>query len=236
MIITSTNRQPVRIIRSVTNRSDAELDVYKTVHEHFPRIEATLRPYLGTTIIEASETSYPHRSEKKSNFLTGKILPIPATGTRNIELTVNGVAFMGTHLGYRALVLLLDDPENILASERIEYLRRMGRPAAKRRTPHVSLMNVDAFFATSELLTWAEQHTPQTIGLRPISSMPEAALEEELARAPRNFTKTKSRPHWEGPPVIESSRTLGPNLIPDSLIKSLQARQRAETSDQTNAS
>jgi|GEM_PF-5365964 len=236
MIVTSTNRQPVRVVRRITKRSAAELEVYTTVHERFPRAEATLRPYFGATIIEASETHPLGGSTKEPNLLTGKLLPLPGIGRRNIELAVDGAAYMGTHLGYRALVLLLNDSEDTLSYERKEYLKRMGRLSAKPRIAHISLMNVDAFFATSELLSWAEELMPQTIGLRPISTLPEAALEEELARAPKEFSTPKSRPQWEGPLVVEPARRLGPNLIPDSLIKSLRTRQHAETPDQTNAS
>lgn len=234
MIITSTNRQPVRVVRSVTEQSAAELDTYRTVGEDFPRATISLRPSFGATIVEASETYAQKGPGRKPNSLTGQLLPIPETGTDGVELKVQGVDFMGTHLGYRALVLILDDPGHILASERAEYLRRMNKHSSKPAIPHVSLMRVDAFFMTSALRAWAEARMPHAIGLQPINSVPHAALEEELARAPKVLDRPKHDPHLERR-VAGTVRTLGPDLIPDALIQSLRTRQHVDAHNQNSA-
>lgn len=191
----------VRMYRPVAEESLQSLEAFKAAPTTFPKHQIRLRKKnsLSATVIESKESRARNgiRGNPDSAGSVGLrqvIYPIPKTAAESLTVNVLGVNYFGPAMGRRALSLVLEDEDRVLENERREYITRMGKQFARLAVPHVTVLNLDRFFATSDVLAWAESVAPKTITLDPMKTHP---FIEEPHRKPQRKKMMRPEAHSE---------------------------------------
>jgi hypothetical protein len=216
--------KPVRLFRPVTAHTSRELAVFRTVRQGLPDERIFPRAILGADIIEKNESQPVTNLPEPETFrpLSEVVYPLPNSSQNSLTLKVIGAAFLDKGgAGTRALALLLDDPEGVIETERLQYLARMRRPEPDEPfLPSVSLFDVATSSAKEDIREWVERRAPSSVSLGRISTYP------HVPKPPRNIPipPRKSDPSDVLPPidrsdVITEPRRLGSPLPPDLFAK-----------------
>lgn len=184
--------QPIRAFRPVSFESLSDLEVFNSAPDTFPRHAMRGRAVLGASIVSVDESRQFNRikyNPQPTKSLRSVFHPYPESATQSVTLEVKDVAFFGHHLWRRSLALILDDPSDILLSEREEYFHRMQKTIARQNTPHVSVLDFEPTHSTKEVLEWAQSNAPQSITLDPVTTYPELA-----SSTPKKINEPKRKP------------------------------------------
>jgi hypothetical protein len=213
----------VRITRPVIGEAAEKLDIVSELKKSFPQRGIYDRTHKAQTLVTKGEfkTLRPTSTGLRYVRSLDRILyPLPKSGEQEHTFDVSNVKYYSSSIGHRSLALTLDDPEGILQHERDVYLRRMN----KRETPlapHVTIVDIDASHATSDILKWVEGNAPASLTLGPIAFDPNI---DPIIRPTSTSIKSRSKA-FPLPPM----RTIDQIRIPDVLFNSYRVQTASES-------
>ena len=104
--------------------------------------------------------------------LIPKILdPMPESALEQLDLNVIDIDFYSRRLGKTCLVLVLDDPDKILFTERQIFTNRLSKDIRCRHwEPHLTIAKINEANPVSEIKDWVESRCPASISVDPVSA------------------------------------------------------------------
>lgn len=206
--MTATTKSVFAIRRQPTKKSVGTL----TEIDHSDRVELEPRPVptLGLSLVAMTEVyNNMRRNHTLANDLAENhwriFSPVFKTSLESYEFPVEGVEYMGRSMAQRAIVLMLGDPDGILAEERRHYIARTGPNnylGDNDFSPHITIAYVDLKLASQALLA-SFTDIPPSINLRPVTSTYPEFLPDKMqfalglkngAGPKRTTRKLRSRP------------------------------------------
>lgn len=176
--------------RNVAKLGRPELDLEAKYREKFPRYEAKFKPLgkLAVTLLEEGEINSRRANDFMLNDLSlvqlanGVFWPKPKSTKSPLRFDVLRVDYFGNSDYYKDLVIMLDDKDDVLHRERQTYTERVDTLMDRARgwksfVPHITIARLDVTQCIEDIRLWMEQHTPDNVGLQPVTSDPKRFLD-----------------------------------------------------------